>query len=513
VLLSLLLLAAFLLNLHERQFGQAGSARKSLASFSAYGDRWACGGVEAGVVIGMWQGSPMRSRARLRAQFGAPSVDKALGALPVVAELCRRLDVAGIIDRACPVRELALVTHGQVIEALVANRLTSPTPLVHVQDWAAEWAVEEVWGIDPQRLNDDRLGRALDAIAPELEQIVGSVGARAIAAFGLEVARLHWDLTSISLYGAYPDPDQESVTPRYGHPKDRRPDLKQVQTGLAVTADQAGGVPVLHRAYDGGAGEVAQVIGAMTALQQLAGRRRLLLVGDSKLVSYPNLRAMIQAGVGFIAPASKTYVPAVTFAVLDPAAATPVDYVAARDQHKPPQRRGSYRVIEDTMTLAGQRKGDPVLSLRRVLVWSSARAQAAATNRARKLERAQDDLGRLERGLGTRHYPDADAVTARVRAITTSRKLVGVLAAEVGTDPATGKPTLAWHLDQHALDAQARTDGWYALVTNLDPAQGDAAEILRRYKGQEVVERRYGAFKGPLAVAPSSSKTTGASPP
>jgi transposase len=34
------------------------------------------------------------------------------------------------------------------------------------------------------------------------------------------------------------------------------------------------------------------------------------------------------------------------------------------------------------------------------------------------------------------------------------------------------------------------------------PAQVDAAEVLARSKGQEVVERRYGAFKGPLAVAP-----------
>jgi transposase len=444
----------------------------------------------------------MRPRARLRAQFGAPSVDKALGALPVIADLCRRLDVAGIIDRACPVRKVALVTHGQVIEALVANRLTSPAPLVHVQDWASQWAVEEVWGIDPAVLNDDRLGRALDAIAPELEQIVGSVGARAIAAFGLEVARLHWDLTSISLYGAYPDPDDGFPTPRYGHPKDRRPDLKQVQTGLAVTGDQAGGVPIFHRAYDGGAGEVAQVIGAMTALKKLAGPKRLLLVGDSKLVSYPNLGAMIAAKVDFIAPASKTYVPADTFAALDPQAATPVDYLAVRDQRKPQRRREGYRVMEDTMTLAGKAKRDPVLSVRRVLVWSSARAKAAQTNRARKLERAHDDLGRLGRGLGSRHYPDADAVTVRVRAITTARKLVGVLQAEVGTDPATGKPTLAWHFDQHALHTQAATDGWYALLTNLDPAEGDAAEVLRRYKGQEVVERRYGSFKGPLAVAP-----------
>jgi hypothetical protein len=31
------------------------------------------------------------------------------GALPVVAGFCRRLDIAGIVDRACPVREVAQV--------------------------------------------------------------------------------------------------------------------------------------------------------------------------------------------------------------------------------------------------------------------------------------------------------------------------------------------------------------------------------------------------------------------
>ena len=42
---------------------------------------------------------------------------------------------------------------------------------------------------------------------------------------------------------------------------------------------------MFHRAYDGGAGEVAQVAGAMTALKKIAGPRTFLLVGDSKLIS------------------------------------------------------------------------------------------------------------------------------------------------------------------------------------------------------------------------------------
>jgi transposase len=188
-------------------------------------------------------------------------------------------------------------------------------------------------------------------------------------------------------------------------------------------------------------------------------------------------------------------------AALDPAVATPVDYLAERDQGKPADQRGSYRVIEDTMTLVGKRKADPVLQVRRVLVWSSARAQAAATARARKLERATSDLERLARGLGSRHYPDPQAVQARLAAIATQRRVGAYLRAEVGTNE-RATPTLTWHFDPAALEREQATDGWYGLLTNLDPARVDAAAVLARYKGQEVVERRYGAFKGPLAVAP-----------
>lgn len=426
-------------------------------------------------------------------------MEKALGALPVVAAFCRRLGIAATIDELCPVRDVAIVRHGEVIEALVANRLTSPTPLLRVEDWAREWAVPEVFGVPAEALNDDRVGRALDAIAPQLDAIVGTVGARAIAAFGIDVSRLHWDMTSISLYGAYEEPTEGYARPRWGKPKDRRPDLKQVQTGLGVTGD--GGIPVFHRAYDGGAGEVAQVVGAMEALAKMAGERRFLVVGDSKLISYANLRAFFDAGVSFVAPASKNYVPAEVLAACEVEAASPVDYVAERDQDKPLELRGRYRVLEDTMTVGGERKADPVLELRRVFVWSSTRAEAAAHARAKKLERAREDLQRLGRGLGGRHYPDVDAVEARLAHIARERKVKAYLRAEVGTDEG-GRPTLAWSFDEGALRAEAATDGWYALLTNLDAKEADAAEVLRRYKGQEVVERRYGDFKGPLAVAP-----------
>jgi len=53
---------------------------------------------------------------------------------------------------------------GDVIYALVANRLCSPEPLVHVAGWAECSGVEFLPGTPAEALNDDRPARALDAI-------------------------------------------------------------------------------------------------------------------------------------------------------------------------------------------------------------------------------------------------------------------------------------------------------------------------------------------------------------
>ena len=436
---------------------------------------------------------------RPRAQVAAVGrVEKQLGSLPVIADFSRRLDIAGIVDRACPMRDLfGSISHGQVVEALIANRLTSPKAMVAVADWAHGWAVDEVYGIDPDLLNDDRLGRALDALAGQVDQVVGSIGAKAIDVFGIDVTRCHWDMTSISLYGAYDRTDDAHPAPAFGHPKDRRTDLKQIQAGLAVTAD--GAIPIFHRAYDGNAAEITQVTNTMHALRALAAPRSFLLVGDSKLISYTNVTAMNTEQVTFIAPLPASRVPAGLFAGLDPRQAEFVEYVAERDENTLPWQRGTYRVCEDTMDLAGPRKKDPVLSLRRILVHSTANATAQAKARALRLAQARTDLDTLTRTAGTRHHPTVEAVTAKVTAIA-RRRVVACLNTTITVDDA-GKPAFAWSFDQAVINAEAAADGWYALLTNL-PTDIDTTEVFLRYKDQPMVERRYGEFKGPLAVAP-----------
>ena len=61
---------------------------------------------------------------------------------------------------------------------------------------------------------------------------------------------------------------------------------------------------------------------------------------------------------------------------------------------------------------------------------------------------------------------------------------------------------MQWACGQAVLKAESAADGWYALLTSLDPAEAGTPGVLLRFKGREVSERRYGNCKGPLAVAP-----------
>lgn len=228
---------------------------------------------------------------------------KNLGSLPVVAHLLRQLDVQGVIDRAAPIREVAHLTHGEIICAMVANRLTAPQPLCHFNRWAERWAVEEVFGAKPEYLNDDRLGRALDAIAPHLETLQGSVTWSAMEAFGVDVSEVHYDLTSITFAGAYEDqPDQQlpglgpRVTRGYSSAEINE---KQIQVGAVTTAD---GIPVWHEALGGSAQQVSRVIHTMESLKKAARVSSFTIVGDSKLISHANMLAACKAGVSFCAP-------------------------------------------------------------------------------------------------------------------------------------------------------------------------------------------------------------------
>jgi transposase len=415
-----------------------------------------------------------------------------VGALPLVAFFLERLGLSEAVERACPVKGRALLTNGEVVAALVANRLTDPRPLYDVAGWAERAGAHELLGTPAALLNDDRLGRALDALAGAVEPVKGALCLQALERFGVEPARIHWDFTSVAVEGSH----EGSALVRFGHSSDKRAHLRQVKLGQAVSE---AGVALYHRAEQGARNETGVVVEAIEALRSALGRADFLLCGDSALVSERNLRALIADGISFLAPLPADWGYRERYlAELSPEELTPLAYVSARQARLPESERTRYRGCELPWPLPLE--DGRTVPLRALFVHSSEEEAACRKSRARQLARAEAKLARVQGGLGGRHYPDRAAVERRL-----AQLLVATpgrfLRAELGED-ASGKPTLAFWRDERAIADAERLDGLYCLITNVPAEEADSATLLAWFKEQERVERCHRQLKGPLRVRP-----------
>lgn len=424
---------------------------------------------------------------------------KQLGALPAIREYLERLQLKERVDAVAPVRDVARLTNGEVVEALVANRLTAPRPLYDIVEWAEDWAVEETFGIDPTALNDDRLGRCLDDIAAVHDRLRGDLTVQAIAAFGLETKTVRWDLTSVLVTGAYPPEEQVPgyAQVRYGYSSGRQ---KQVRYLQATTDD--GAVPIWDQVHDGNTTDVATVIETMEALREHARCNDFVLVGDSKLLSEANRRALLAAGVGYLAPLARTPELDADFLALPPDDLVPLDYVSARDRAKPPEERTTYHgcLSEVVVRVPDADGGQRRQRLQRLFVLSSEERAARRRNRARQRDRAETEIAKIVARVGSRWYPTAERARAKIETILEQRHLTDLYCVSAGE--VDGRPTATCELVPAALARLEALDGYYVLETTRAPDEATASSLLAQWKGQWQIEQRHRSAKGPLRVRP-----------
>lgn len=424
-------------------------------------------------------------------------VAKRLGSLWVVQQYLKRLGVRETIDSACPVEDQAKLTHGQVISVLVGNRLNSPTPLYQVDQWAKIYAAEEVFATPATLLNDDRIRRALDAIYPHLETLKGSIAWQAIEEFGIDTTVWHWDFTSLSFHGAYEEQDPEGPQVTYGHSKARRPDLKQVMVGFGVTGD--GAIPLHHTTAKGSTAEVSEVVPGLQKLKALAKRDEIIMVGDTKLISQPNIVAACRAGIQFCAPAPASDTFRDVFRTIPPEDLQPLAYSSEREERKAPEDRSSFLGAERPWIVIDP-KTKEAFPVRCIYIRSSEEQAACRANRTRQMERAEGILRKVEGNLGTRWYGTPEQVRDALKKGLQKLRMEKLYTVKVGG--IDGAPTLEWKRNEEEIAAAEALDGFYVLVTNLPADKYDPSQVLQLYKRQYRVERRFGDFKGPLTVSP-----------
>jgi len=417
-----------------------------------------------------------------------------VGPLLLVAHYLRRLGLVELVDTAAPMRGKSLLTHGEVIAALVANRLSAPAPLYDVAGWAGQAAIAELLSVPAALLNDDRLGRALEAFHPVAEDLRGRLLLTTLDRFDVDASRLHLDLTTIRFAGAYPD----STLVKKGWGSDRQV-ARQVRTLQASTPD---GVALYLRPHKGSEAELTCLGQALEKLQALTPPG-LVIVADSAFGHLGSLSAADRTGLRFVVPLRADTGWAARFDHDVPAglaALSDLDHVAERERHLPPERRTRWRGLLATFVVTDPPRGSQH-DLRVAYIWSSEEAKSVADARERALTKAEIDLTRVRNGLGGRYYKTAEQVRTKVARIVHHR-IEPLLHIQIGTDP-NGKPTLDWQRNHDAITTASRLDGLYALATNL-PGPLTATDVLDTYKDQWIVEQRHRDLKraAPLRVRP-----------
>ena len=414
---------------------------------------------------------------------------RTVGPLLLAEHFLTELDVAGTIDRALPRNARSQLSVGEVACALIASRLCSPSPLYDIAGWASGAAVHELLGIAPALLNDDRLGRALEVFAVYAEHLRSLVAARAIERFGVAAGRLHVDLTTVRVTGAY----EHSALVAKGWGADRRVS-RQVRTLQACTAD---GTVLYSRPDPGNASELTLVGASLERLLELSGPG-LLIVCDSAMGQPKTLREIDRAGVGFVVPLrASTGFRERFVAEVGHQELRPVRYLAQREKDLPAAQRTRYAGALRDWEITDP-KTSQTLTLRVAYIHSSEEATQVAQARERALTKAEQALSRVKNGLGGRYYKTRRQVERRVGQILGSN-VAGLITATATTRK--GKPTLTWARNQEAIVTAAAFDGIYALATNL-PDRLTAGKVLRLYKDQQIVERRHRDLKQTLKVRP-----------
>jgi Domain of unknown function (DUF4277)/Transposase DDE domain len=417
-------------------------------------------------------------------------VRRQVGPLLLAWHFIRELDLIGTVDRALPQRGRQQLSVGEAAAVLICSRLCSPSPLYDVAGWASGSALHELLGIPPALLNDDRLGRALEILAVYAETLRGTLAARAIETFGLDAGRLHVDLTALRVCGAY----EGSALVANGWAQGQGV-ARQVRALQAATAD---GVSLYVRPEPGNAAEVSLIAQSLERLRELSGPGGLLIL-DSACGQPKTLCEIARSGLRFIVPlCAPTGFRERFLADVGHDGLRALRYVSQREQRLPSELRTRYRGALRDWELTDPETGES-RRFRVAYIHSSEEQREVAAARERALSKAEAALERVRNGLGGRYYKTRKQVDARIARILTG-PLEQLITVTTGTRK--GKPTITWTRDQTAIEQAARTDGIYALATNLPGQRLTAGQILRAYKGQQIVERRHRDYKQTLKVRP-----------
>ena len=434
--------------------------------------------------------------------------------------------VAGVIDEMGLVEQInqlvgqqpgEIVSPGHVVKAIILNGLGFVSaPLYMFPKFFAGKATEHLIGegVQPEHLNDDRLGRVMDKLYLKgLSQLFTIVALGAAQRFGVATESVHLDSTSFHVHGKYENnlPQVSVITGgikpnnhqgedieetfvshpieiTYGYSRDHRPDLKQFILDLICSGD--GDVPLFLKVADGNEADKAVFAQVLKDFRQQL-TLDTLMVADSALYSAPNLEQM--KDLKWLCRVPLTLKQAKELGTQ----LTSKDFVKSA--------LSGYSVAERTSNYGG-------IAQPWLVVESEVRRQADIRRLETRLEKSEQEANKKLTKLSRHNFDEIQGAIVAAEQLNQQLKFHNMTDIKVVELPllspqkASKKASnitygiqATLERDQRVIAAETQRAGRFVLATNvLNVNDLSNDEMLCEYKAQQSAERGFGFLKDPL---------------
>jgi len=185
-------------------------------------------------------------------------------------------------------------------QVLVLSRLCDASSELHIAEhFYRQSALADVLGIPAEKVNDDRLYRALDQLLPHKESLERHLKERLGTLFDLDYDLLLYDVTSTYFEG------EAAANPlaQRGYSRDGRPDCKQVCIGLVVSR---WGMPLGYELFAGNRHDSTTMEEIVETMERRYGRSNRIWVMDRGMVSEEHVEFLQRHGRRYLVGTPKS---------------------------------------------------------------------------------------------------------------------------------------------------------------------------------------------------------------
>ncbi len=184
---------------------------------------------------------------------------------------------------------------------LVLARFCAPSSELQVaESWYDKTALDDLLGVKSDKVIEDRLYRALDALLPHKDELCRHLQRRYGELFGCTFDFMFYDITSTYFEGGA----KANPQAKRGYSRDGRPDCPQICIGLVTSRE---GLPLAFEIFDGNRVDVTIPQEMVQIMEAKYGKANRVWVIDRGMVSEDNLAYLRSTGARYLVGTPKSF--------------------------------------------------------------------------------------------------------------------------------------------------------------------------------------------------------------